>query len=207
MKSILVALGLAIVMSVGAQTTTDEQQQQPQQKNTTKTEENVQPRESKQGAQPSETKQGVQPGKQNVQPAERERSRTDTERDVNRSRTDTNTDVNKSEGAKVRSEERIGGDERHSSARVDEKGGVSHSTTVFRNGTETHESLALHRGTRERSDVHFSIGTHPRDWWLRTYSIVVMEGCHFYLADNGCWYPAYGFDPSCNYPDGVVYCE
>jgi hypothetical protein len=99
------------------------------------------------------------------------------------------------------------GDERHSGARVDEKGGVSHSTTVFRNGREVHESLALHRGFRERSDVHFSIGTHPRDWWLRTYSIVVMDGCHYFLTDNGCWYPAYGFDPSCNYPEGVVYCE
>jgi len=181
MKSLLMAVGLAIAVSVGAQTTTDEQQPQPQQKaKTTKTEENV---------QPSQTKQSVQP-------TERERTKTDVK-----------TDVNKPERTRVNSEEKIRGDERHSSARVDEKGGVSHSTTVFRNGTETHESLALHRGFRERSDVHFSIGTHPRDWWLRTYSIVVMDGCHYYLADNGCWYPAYGFDPSCNYPDGVVYCE
>ena len=78
---------------------------------------------------------------------------------------------------------------------------------ALKHGREMHESLALHRGFRERSDVHFSIGTHPRDWWLRTYSIVVMDGCHYYLADNGCWYPAYGFDPSCSFPDGVVYCE
>ncbi|HLW34641.1 MAG TPA: hypothetical protein VKS98_03190 [Chthoniobacterales bacterium] len=75
------------------------------------------------------------------------------------------------------------------------------------NGREVHESLALHRGFRDRSDVHFSVGTHPRDWWLRTYSIVVMDGCHYYLADNGCWYPAYGFDPTCNFQEGVVYCE
>ena len=92
-------------------------------------------------------------------------------------------------------------------ARVDEHGTVSHSTTVFRNGQETQEHLALHRGFREKVDVRFSIGTHPRDWWLRTYSIVFIDGCHYYLADNGCWYPAYGFDPSCNYPEGVVYCE
>jgi hypothetical protein len=198
MKSLLIAMGLAIALSVGAQTTTDEQQQQPQQKKTTKTEENVQPGETKQGIQPGETKQGVPPGqtKQNVQPAERERTKTNVEQDVNRS-----------EGAKVRSEEKIRSDERHSGARVDERGEVSHATSVFRNGQEVHESLALHRGFRERSDVHFSIGTHPRDWWLRTYSIVVMDGCHYYLADNGCWYPAYGFDPACNYPDGVVYCE
>jgi hypothetical protein len=181
MKSLLLAMGLAIALSVGAQTTTDEQQQQPQQKaKTTKTEENVQPGQTK----------------QKMQPTEREQTQTNVKKDVN-----------KSEGARVKTDERIRGDERHSGARVDESGAVSHSTTVFRNGQETHESLALHRGFRERSDVHFSIGTHPRDWWLRTYSIVFIDGCHYFLADNGCWYPAYGFDPACNYPDGVVYCE
>lgn len=177
-------MGLAIAVSVGAQTTTDEQQQQPQQNaKTTKTEENVQP---------------SQTTKQNVQPTERERTRTNVkEKDINKPE----------ERTRVNGDERVRGDERHSGARVDERGAVSHSTTVFRNGTETHESLALHRGFRDRSDVHFSIGTHPRDWWLRTYSIVVMDGCHYYLADNGCWYPAYGFDPTCNFPEGVVYCE
>ena len=181
MKSLLIAVGLAIALSVGAQTTTtDEQQQQSTQKAKTKTEENVQPTQKS----------------QSVQPTEGARTRTNVEQNANRP-----------EGARVNSEVRMRGDERHSGARVDEKGGVSHSTTVFRNGREVHESLALHRGFRERSDVHFSIGTHPRDWWLRTYSIVVMDGCHYFLADNGCWYPAYGFDPSCNYPEGVVYCE
>ena len=86
-----------------------------------------------------------------------------------------------------------------------EAGAVSHSTTVFRNGQQTSESLSFHRSTRDRSDVHFS--THPRDWWLKTYSIVLIDGCHYYQADNGCWYPAYGFDPSCNFQSGVVYCD
>ena len=174
-------MGLAVALTVGAQTTTDEQQQQPQPKEKTKTEENVQP---------------GQATKQKAQPTERERTQTKVDKDAN-----------KPEGTRVRSEEKIRGEERHSGARVDERGEVSYSTTVFRNGREVHESLALHRGVREQSDVHFSIGTHPRDWWLRTYSIVVMDGCHYYLADNGCWYPAYGFDPSCSFPDGVVYCE
>jgi hypothetical protein len=89
----------------------------------------------------------------------------------------------------------------------EEAGAVSHSTTVFRHGQQTKESLSLHRGMRDRADVHFAIGTHPRDWWLRTYSIVLIDGCHYYLADNGCWYPAYGFDPSCDFPGGVVYCD
>jgi hypothetical protein len=182
MKSLLIAVGLAISLSVGAQTTTDEQKQQPAegQKAKTTTEQNV---------QPTETKPGVQAPK-------RAKTRTNVEQNAN-----------KPEGVRANSEEKIRGDERHSGAHVDEKGSASHSTTVFRNGREVHESLALHRGFRDRSDVHFSIGTHPRDWWLRTYSIVVMDGCHYFLADNGCWYPAYGFDPSCNYADGVVYCE
>jgi hypothetical protein len=182
MKSLSIAVGLAISLSVGAQTTTDEQKQQPAegQKVKTATEQDVQPTETKPGAQAPE----------------RAKTRTNVEQKANRP-----------ESARANSEEKIRGDERHSGARVDEKGSVSHSTTVFRNGREVHESLALHRGFRDRSDVHFSIGTHPRDWWLRTYSIVVMDGCHYFLADNGCWYPAYGFDPSCNYADGVVYCE
>jgi len=93
-------------------------------------------------------------------------------------------------------------------AGVSSKGGtVSQSTTVFRKGKQTNERLSLHRNTRERTDTHFRIGTHPRAWWLRTYSIVLLDGCHYYLANNGCWYPAYGFDPACNYPLGVVYCD
>ena len=92
-------------------------------------------------------------------------------------------------------------------AKTANTGAAVQSTTVFRNGKQTSERLSLHQGTRDRSDVHFAIGTHPRDWWLRTYSIVLISGCHYYLADDGCWYPAYGFDPSCNFPDGVVYCD
>ena len=57
MKSLLIAVGLAIALSVGAQTTTtDEQQQQPTggQQAKTKTEENVQPAETKPGVQAPE---------------------------------------------------------------------------------------------------------------------------------------------------------
>lgn len=122
-------------------------------------------------------------------------------REKSRTNVNENANVNERENTRVKE---------HSNAQLDERtttatghGGV----TVFRNGHETTENLNLRRMTRERTDVHFSIGTHPRDWWLSTYSIVLMEGCHYYLADNGCWYPAYGFDPSCNYSEGVVYCE
>ena len=94
-----------------------------------------------------------------------------------------------------------------STSATSQGGAAVQSTTVFRNGKQTSERLSLHRGTRERTDVHFSIGTHPRDWWLRTYSIVLISGCHYYLADDGCWYPAFGFDPSCHFDEGVVYCD
>jgi len=119
---------------------------------------------------------------------------------------------------KAKVEQSTGVQEKASTGTVKEKGevkaeaskqggNVSQSTTVFRHGQQTSERLSLRRTIRERTDTHFSIGTHPRDWWLRTYSIVLLDGCHYYLADDGCWYPAYGFDPSCDYPPGVVFCD
>jgi hypothetical protein len=166
----LVAVGLAVALSVGAQTNEDKQQA-PTQQDT--------------GKAAAQGNVGVNPGRavdQSVQPTEREQTRVNPQPGVN---------ANEHEGA-----------------RVQEQGGtVSHSTTVFRNGRESSEHLNLHRSVRERNDVHFGIGTHDRSWWLRTYSIVLMDGCHYYLADNGCWYPAYGFDPRCDYPAGAVYCE
>jgi hypothetical protein len=178
----LAAIGLGIALSVGAQTTTDEKQQpSPAQKEKAKTEENVKAKEGR------EVTRGVQP---------KERERTQTGEQGN---------VTKQGGAKVT--EKAGAKEREG-ARVQEKSGsVSRSTTVFRNGRETKEQLSLHRTVRERTDVHFSIGTHDRVWWLTNYTIVVVESCPYYLADDGCWYPAYGFDPSCNYPEYVVYCD
>ncbi len=174
---LLIALGLAVALSVGAQTARTDETQQPTQGAKAKTEENAKVNEG----------QGV---KQGDRPQVNEQER-----------------VNPSAREDARVNEKVGSDTR-AGARVEEKsGGVSHSTTVFRNGRETTEHLNLHRGTRERTNVHFSIGTHPRDWWLGTYSIVLMDGCHYYLADDGCWYPAYGFDPSCDYPEGVVYCD
>jgi hypothetical protein len=198
--SLILAVGLGLTLSVGAQTTTDEQKQQQQpslqpeqgQQQTTTTE---QPREKAQPERATKQQQSVQ------QPNERERARTNADENVNRDRTGrdrTNADT------RVRTDERS---ERGEHGRVGAEGQVSHATTVFRHGRETHENLALHRGVRERSDVHFRIGTHPRDWWLQTYSIVLIDSCHYYLADDGCWYPAYGFDPSCDFPEGVVYCD
>ena len=116
----LAAVGLAVALSVGAQTMTDEQQQPTrEQKAKTKTEENVQPGQTS----------------QSVQPKEGERTRTNVEQNTNQPA-----------GTRTNREEKIRGDERHSGARVDEHAGtVSHSTTVFRNGSETQEHLDLHR--------------------------------------------------------------
>ena len=189
--SLIMAVGLAMALSVGAQTTTtDEQQPQQQQPQ--------QPAQG-QGTTTAEPNANTRPGRatqQTVQPNERERERTNVDENTNTTRSD-----------RVNRDARVRTDERRGEGRTDAEGAVSHANTVFRNGRETHESLALHRGVRDRADVHFRIGTHPRDWWLQTYSIVLIDSCHYYLADNGCWYPAYGFDSSCDFPEGVVYCD
>ena len=181
---LVAALGLAAALSVGAQTTTsDEKEKQDATQAQTNVEQNNKTPQEK-------VKKRA--------PAEKERTNV---REKSQTNANENTNVNERENTRVKE---------HGNAQLNERttSATGHgSVTVFRNGRETTENLNLRRMTRDRTDVHFSIGTHPRDWWLGTYSIVVMEGCHYYLADNGCWYPAYGFDPSCNYSDGVVYCQ
>jgi len=177
----LIAIGLVIALSGGAQTTTDETQQpSPAQKEKATTEENA----------ANERREVTR----SVQSKESEGTRTSAQENAT-----------KQGDAKVN--EKVGAKEREGTRVQEKSGSVSRSTTVFRNGRQTKEQLSLHRSTRERSDVHFNIGTHDRTWWLATYTIVVMDSCPYYLADDGCWYPAYGFDPSCTFPEGVVYCE
>jgi hypothetical protein len=158
----LAAVGVAIALSVGAQTTPDEKKQEPAQ--------------SEGKAKKEQNTKGDQ------------------------EKTSTGAAGKEDERGKTRSNEREG-------ARVEEAAKVSYSTTVFRNGRNSTERLALHRTFRERNDIHFGIGSHDRLWWLGRYSIVLMEGCHYYLADDGCWYPAYGFDRRCTYPVETVYCQ
>src|SRR5207253_3056281 len=178
----LIAVGLVIALSVGAQVTTDEKQQaSPAQQEKAKTEENVRANAGREAPK-------------SVQPKESERARSSAQETATTQ-----------EGAKVN--EKVGAKQREGTRVQEKSGSVSRSTTVFRNGRQTKERLSLHRTTRERTDVHFNIGTHDRTWWLATYTIVVMDSCPYYLADDGCWYPAYGFDPSCAFPEGVVYCE
>lgn len=173
----LVAIGLAIALSVSAQTNTTDEKQQPAQEETGK-------------ANPENVDQGQ--GKQGFQ------ARSSVQGDVN---------VNERKGGRGSEEANVRA-KTHRDVRVQGRSGTaSRSTTVFRKGRESSEHLSLHRGVRERTNVHFRIGNHPRHWWLTTYSIVLMDGCHYYLADDGCWYPAYGFDPNCDYPEGVVYCD
>ena len=159
----LAAVGVAIALSVGAQTAPDEKKQEPS---------------------PAEGKAKVE---QNTK--------------ADQKKTSTGAAIKQDERVNARSNERAG-------AKVEESGkvSVSYSTTVFRSGRNTSERLALHRSFRERNDIHFGIGSHNRAWWLTRYTIMLMDGCHYYLADDGCWYPAYGFNPSCNYPVEIVYC-
>jgi hypothetical protein len=158
----LAAVGVAIALSVGAQTAPDEKKQEP--------------------AQP----EGKAKAEQNTKADEK--------------KTSTGAAIKQDERVNARSNEREG-------AQVEQGGKVSYSTTVFRNGRNSTERLALHRTFRERNDIHFGMGSHDRTWWLGRYSIVLVDGCHYYLADDGCWYPAYGFDRRCNYPGEVVYCQ
>ena len=183
-RSFFVALGLTLALSVGAQTNPDENKDK---KEKAKAEESAKPGQHKAAppwTQPREHKTGMQ---------SKSRERTEAG--------DQQTTHMKTHGSTTASDT-------HESTGVKGQGtATSKKVTVFRNGRETSENLVLHRSTREKTDVHFSIGTHPREWWLASYTIVLMEGCHYYLADNGCWYPAYGFDPSCNYTPGLVFCE
>jgi len=185
-------IGLALALPVGAQTSVTEETKAATQTEAAKTETSA------------KTKAGVKPEVQSTTGAQ-----TETSAEVSGKKT--GTSVQSTTGAKTETSAETSGkstSDTGTSTKVEGKSGVvSQSTTVFRSGRETTERLSLHRSTRDRTSVHFSIGTHPRDWWLRTYAIVFMDGCHYYLAADGCWYPAYGFDPSCNYPVGVVYCE
>ncbi len=167
--------------SVGAQTSPDENQDQKEKKEKAKSEQSAKP------AEHTVTKPGMQP-------SHHEGTQTKQHEQVEASQQAAHAKMH--ESAKV-----------NDTTAAKQKGTAIRTTTVFRNGKQTSEHLTLRRGTRERTDVHFSIGTHPREWWLTTYPIVLLEGCYYYLADNGCWYPAYGFDPGCTFPIGVVFCE
>lgn len=69
----------------------------------------------------------------------------------------------------------------------------------FFGGRELHR-----RGDFDRNDMHFRIGNHPRVWWTQHYSnVVLINGCWYY-EDSGFFYPAYGYDPDCSYPDTYV---
>lgn len=63
----------------------------------------------------------------------------------------------------------------------------------------------LRRGSPDRDDIHLRIGTHDRTWWHEHYrTVVLIDGCWYYM-DAGRYFPAYGYDPSCNYPEATVY--
>jgi hypothetical protein len=194
MKRLLfVAAGLAIALSVSAQNNPDENKDQKEKKERAKTEQaapGAETKGAKAGPQAHEHGDGQAHQGDGMQTKQRE-PKAGGDEPATQSKTRESTKVDK----KTRT-----------SAGSKQEGATVRATTVFRGGKQTNEKLTLRRTTREKTDVHFSIGHHPRDWWLRTYTIVLLEGCYYYLADNGCWYPAYGFDPGCTFPVGVVFC-
>lgn len=75
--------------------------------------------------------------------------------------------------------------------RAESRGG-----SYFLRGREIHR----HSGFAP-DDVHFRIGMHDRHWYTMRYSnIVMIDGCWYY-EDAGMFWPAYGYDPNCAYPD------
>jgi hypothetical protein len=177
-QSLFIVVGLALTLSVGAQTTDEEKK--PEKKGKAKTEEKGQavPEKSAQPNPPTKTHAHAQTSEHG-------------------------TTMQTHEGGQANQKTHA---TQHTTAKAEQQSGpVTRSTTVFKNGHKTSENISVRRTTRETTDVHFAIGTHPRDWWLRTYTIVSFSGCYYYQADNGYWYPAYGFDSGCSYPVGVVY--
>jgi hypothetical protein len=59
-------------------------------------------------------------------------------------------------------------------------------------------SDALHRYRHER---------HNRDWWRRSYRLIVFASGGYYYWDAGYWCPAWGYDPTYDYYDydGPIY--
>src|SRR5205823_14147170 len=185
MKRLLLAavFGLAVCLSVGAQTTTDQTQEPAQKERKAKPEQYAKPGQ----------KRSVD---ESVQPKERQRAGATEEQ---------NTPPSTREGAQTNEQRNVAPTQRQG-ARLQEQGGkVSRSTKVFRNGRETTESLSLHSAVRDQSDVHFQIGTHARDWGGKGSRAEWSPGGSYYRPAVVGWYPAFGLNPGLNYALAVVY--
>lgn len=129
------------------------------------------------------------------------RARTDVNvQDQNRTRTDVNvqdrtrnrTDVN------VREQSPNVNVRQHSEARVEQRAENRGGKFFFRD-----REIHRHPGF-DHNDWHFRIGHHDRTWYYTHYqTIIFVDGCWYY-EDGGFLWPAYGFDPTCDYPDQFI---
>src|SRR5262245_58478912 len=152
-RSLLVAAGLAIALSVSAQNNPDENKEQKEKKEKANTEQTASPGQH----------QGAKSGMSPQQHETRQHAGMQTKQHEP-------TGAGDQPAAQAKMHDRTKVNEKtRTGAEAKQEGGAVRTTTVFRNGKQTSEHLTLRRSTRERTDVHFSIGTHPREWWLRTY--------------------------------------
>jgi hypothetical protein len=137
--------------------------------------------------------QGQNKSRTDVNVQDQNRTRTDVnvqDRDRTQDRTRSRTDVNIN--AQPTYENRTV--TTHHEERAENRGGK-----FFFHDREIHR----HPGF-DHSDWHFRIGHHDRNWYYEHYqTIIFVDGCWYY-EDGGFLWPAYGFDPSCDYPDQFI---
>jgi hypothetical protein len=76
---------------------------------------------------------------------------------------------------------------------------AANAAKAKKNGTgQIVYSDALRRYRHER---------HSRDWWKRSYAVIVFASGGYYYWDAGYWFPAWGYDPTYDYYDydGPIY--
>lgn len=67
-----------------------------------------------------------------------------------------------------------------------------------------HDKEIHRRQDYDHNDRHFRIGSHDRSWYYSRYrNVILIDGCWYY-EDGGMFWPAYGFDPSCQYPSTSI---
>ena len=129
-RSLFVVIGLALALAVGAQAT--EEEKKPEKNGKAKTEEKAQPVPD-QAARPNAN------AKTHAHAQTREHGPSVQDRQGGQA----NEKAHPNQHAVVKNEQ--------------ESGGVTRSSTVFRNGHKTSENISVRRSTREVTDVHFKI--------------------------------------------------
>lgn len=140
-------------------------------------------------------------GRADVNVREQDRNRTDVNLNgQNRTRTDINVQdrERKRTDANVREQSPNVNVREHSETQIEQRA-ENRGGKFFFHDREIHR----HPGF-DHNDAHFRIGHHDRAWYYSHYSnVIFIDGCWYY-EDGGLFWPAYGFDPTCDYPDQFI---